>query len=127
MRRLTIVGPREARWHVEAPTTLRERRRGLRGRAIEPHQAMLFERCRSVQTIGMASPITVAFLDGSFHVIRAVRTPAGRIVSCRRARHVLECHIGADVRVGDILSRRAPPARPAIPDAPGTARPARRS
>lgn len=67
---------------------------------------MLLERCRSVHTIGMAFPITAAFLDASLRVIRVDRTPVGRIVFCRRARHVLECHIGADVRVGDQLSRR---------------------
>jgi uncharacterized protein len=65
---------------------------------------MLLERCRSVHTIGMSFPITVAFLDAGWRVTRVTRTPAGRIVLCRRARHVLECHIGADVRPGDRLS-----------------------
>ncbi len=86
---------------------------------------MLFERCRSIHTIGMKFPITVAFLDDSWRVIRVERTPAGRIVSCRRARHVLECRIGADVRVGDQLSLRAAPGEPAIHDARDSARPAR--
>ena len=44
------------------------------------HQAMLFERCRSVHTIGMTFPISVAFLDASWRVTRVARTPTGRIV-----------------------------------------------
>ena len=86
---------------------------------------MLLERCRSVHTIGMSFPITVVFLDASWHVTRVTRTPAGRIVFCRRARHVLECHIGADVRPGDRLSRAAAPGEPATRGGPGIARPAR--
>jgi uncharacterized membrane protein (UPF0127 family) len=105
MRPLTIVGPRGARWQTEVPTTVRERTRGLRGRQLDPRRAMLLERCRSVQTIGMTAPITVAFLDRAWRVIRVERTRPGRIVACRRARQVLECHIAADVRVGDALRR----------------------
>jgi uncharacterized membrane protein (UPF0127 family) len=70
---------------------------------------MLFERCRSVHTFGMSVPITVVFLDRSWHVVRVVRAPPGRLLFCRRARHVLECHVGAVVRVGDVLSPRAAP------------------
>jgi uncharacterized protein len=110
MRRLTVVGSRGERWQVDEATTRRERVRGLRGRAPGSHQAMLFERCRSVHTVGMRFPITVVFLDASWRVVRVERTPAGRIVFCRRARHVLECHLGADVLVGDALSRGVPPA-----------------
>ena len=124
MRRLTIAGPR-GRWHVDVPVTLRERTRGLRGRALDPDHGMLLERCRSVHTIGLAGPITVAFLDASSRVTRVERARAGRIVFCRRARHVLECHIGADVRVGDLLNRQAAPGGPAIPDALGNVRPRR--
>lgn len=88
------------------------------------HQAMRIGRCRSVHTIGMAFPITVAFLDDSLLVIRVERASAGRIMFCRRARHVLECHIGADVRVGDSISREVPDA-PTIRDVPGSVHPAR--
>jgi uncharacterized membrane protein (UPF0127 family) len=123
MRRLIIVGPRDQRWQAEAPMTPRERTRGLRGRTLGPGEAMLFDRCRSVHTIGMASPITVAFLDASWQVVRVERLPAGRLARARDARHVLECHIGADVRVGDLLMAR--PGGPAIRDVPGNARPAR--
>ena len=110
MRGFALVGPRGERWQVDEATTRRERVRGLRGRSPGKHQAMLFERCRSVHTIGMRFPITVAFLDASWRVVRVERTPAGRILFCRRARHVLECHVGADVQVGDALSRDVPPA-----------------
>lgn len=103
MRGSTLLSSRGVRWQVEVPITLRERRRGLRGRSIGPHQAMLFERCRSVHTFGMRVPITVVFLDRSWHVIRVVRTRPGRLLYRRRARRVLECHIGAAVRVGDHL------------------------
>lgn len=124
MRRLTIVGARGGRWVADAPSTFRERQRGLRGRALGVQRAMLFDRCRSVHTIGMAYPITVAFLDASWRVIRVVRAPAGRVLFAHRARRVLECHIGADVRVGDLLSRRAAPDGRAIRDGPSSARPA---
>ncbi len=107
MRRFSIIGPRGARWQVDAPDGPGERRRGVRGRALGVDQAMLLESCRSVHTIGMTFPITVVFLDASRRVTRVERTPAGRIMFCRRARHVLECHIGADVRIGDLLSGQA--------------------
>jgi uncharacterized protein len=124
MRRLRVVGPR-GRWETDVPSERWARAQGLRGRTLDPDQAMLFERCRSVHTIGMSFPITVAFLDASWLVTRVARTPVGRIVFCRRARHVLECHIGADVRPGDRLSRTAAPGEPATRDGLGIARPAR--
>ena len=83
---------------------------------------MLFERCRSVHTFGMRVPITVVFLDRSWRVIRVVRASSGRILVCRRARHVLECHVGADVRVGDVLSHRASLGGRATRDDRGSAR-----
>jgi uncharacterized membrane protein (UPF0127 family) len=86
--------------------------RGLRGRSLGTHQAMLLERCRSVHTLGIRFPITVAFLDASLRVTRVERAPVGRILLCQQARHVLECHIGADIRVGDLLSRQAAPGEP---------------
>ena len=86
---------------------------------------MLFERCRSVHTFGMRSPITVVFLDRSWHVVRVVRASPGRFLFCRRARHVLECHVGADVRVGDVLSLRAAPGGRATRGDRDSARPAR--
>jgi uncharacterized protein len=85
---------------------------------------MLFERCRSVHTVGMRVAITVAFIDRSWRVVRVVRASPGRILVCLRARHVLECHIGADVRLGDDLSVQAPDG-PAIRGDRDSARPAR--
>ena len=86
---------------------------------------MLFERCRSVHTFGMRVPITVVFLDRSWRVNRVVRASPGRILFCRRGRQVLECHLGADVRVGDVLSLRAAPGERAIRDDRDSARLAR--
>ena len=73
---------------------------------LEPGETLLIERCRSVHTFGMRFPITVTFLDASWRVLRVERCGPGRLLFSRRARHVLECHIGADVRVGDVLTRR---------------------
>ncbi|MEO8424093.1 MAG: DUF192 domain-containing protein [Actinomycetota bacterium] len=113
-------------WIAERPRQRRERRRGWLGRdRIEPRDAMLLERCRSVHTFGMRVPITVAFLDRSWCVIRVVRARPGRMLFCRRARRVLECHIGADVRIGDVLNRQGAPVGPAIQDGPDIARSAR--
>ena len=98
------VGP----WSAERAGTRRARRRGWLGRdRIEPWDALLLEGCRSVHTLGMRVPITVVFLDRSCRAIRVVRARPGRILFCRRARHVLECHIGANVRVGDVLSKES--------------------
>ena len=92
-------------WSAERPGTRRERRRGWLGRdRIDPQDALLLERCRSVHTFGMRVPITVVFLDDSWRVIRVVRARPGRLLFCRRARRVLECHIGANVRLGDVLT-----------------------
>jgi hypothetical protein len=60
----------------------------------------------------MRVPITVVFLDRSWCVIRVVRAPPGRLLFCRRARHVLECHIGANVRPGEVLTPMTAPPRP---------------
>jgi len=81
--------------------------RGLRGSTPArgaARTALFLERCRSVHTFGMRTTITVAFLDANMRVIRVVRASPGRVLFCRRARHVLECHVGADVRVGDVLT-----------------------
>jgi uncharacterized protein len=100
MERVTVGA-----WSAERPGTRRERRRGWLGRdRIEPQDALLLERCRSVHTFGMRVPIAIVFLDGSWRVIRVVRARAGRLLFCRRARRVLECNIGANVRPGDVLT-----------------------
>ena len=104
MRRMVLTGPRTGAWNVDVPTKRRERMNGLRARDLRSGEGLLLERCRSVHTVGMRFPITVAFLDRSWRVVRVDRSSAGRVLFCRRARHVLECHIGADVRLGDVLS-----------------------
>jgi uncharacterized membrane protein (UPF0127 family) len=90
-------------WRVLIPETRRERMRGLRGHPPPgPREAMLFRRCRSVQTLGMKVAISVVFLDRGMRVIGVRRCRPGRLVRARRGgRHVLECHPRADVRIGD--------------------------
>jgi uncharacterized protein len=102
----SLVGPRGLVILVEVPTSRGERARGLRGQRPFP---MLFERARSVHTIGMREPILVAFLDRDHRVIRAITVPPRRVVSCRRARHVLEMPVGIDLRPGDHLTPATDP------------------
>jgi hypothetical protein len=90
-------------WRVLIPETRRERMRGLRGHPPPgPREAMLLWRCRSVQTFGMKVPISVIILDRGMCVIGVRRCPPGRlVVARRRARHILECEIRSEVRIGD--------------------------
>ncbi len=72
-----MVGP-EGGWRVRVPETRRERMRGLRGSLpLGPREAMLFLRCRSVQTFGMGNAISVAFLDGAMRVVELRRCRPG--------------------------------------------------
>lgn len=82
--------------------------RGLLGLdRLPPGQAMLFERARSVHTLGMRFPVTVAFLDASYRVVRVRRMPPGRLALPRLGvRHVLELPADALVRVGDVFEAR---------------------
>jgi hypothetical protein len=57
-----------------------------------------------VHTIGMRVPITVAFLDASWRVTRLERAAPGRLLVSRHARCVFECHVGANIRLGDVLT-----------------------
>jgi uncharacterized membrane protein (UPF0127 family) len=100
-------------WRVLVPETRRERMRGLRGHPPPaPREAMLFRRCRSVQTVGMDRAISVVFLDRWMRVTEVRRCRPGRLfVGRRRTRHVLECDEAAVLRVGD----RFRPAVPAMP------------
>jgi uncharacterized membrane protein (UPF0127 family) len=90
-------------WRVLIPETRRERMRGLRGHPPPGlREAMLFQRCRSVQTFGMAWPISVVFLDREMRVLEVSHCRPGRLVTARRrARHVLEAHARSDLRIGD--------------------------
>jgi len=78
---------------------------GLRDRGfLPPDHAMLFPRCRSVHTFGMRFPIKVAFVDARWQVLAVRLLPPGRLARPRlRARSVLECPAGADLRPGDVL------------------------
>jgi uncharacterized membrane protein (UPF0127 family) len=102
MRVERLNGP-GGRWRVLVPETRRERMRGLRGHPPPgPREAMLFRRCRSVHTFGMARPISVAFLDADLRVVRVRRCRPRRVLFTNAgARHVLECDAGAAVNVGD--------------------------
>lgn len=65
---------------------------------------MLFEHCRSVHTIGMRVPITVAGLDREWRVRRVTVVRPRRLVLPRvGVRHILELDADADVRPGDRL------------------------
>jgi uncharacterized membrane protein (UPF0127 family) len=96
-------------WRVLIPETRKERMRGLRGHPPPgPREAMLFRRCRSVQTFGLRGSIAVVFLDGEMRVLGMRRCPPGRIaVGPRRTRHVLESEVRSELRVGDRFSRAA--------------------
>jgi uncharacterized membrane protein (UPF0127 family) len=109
MRVVWMDGPGGG-WRVLVPETRRERMRGLRGHPPPgPREAMLFVRCRSVQTFGMDRAISVVFLDGSMRVTGVRRCRPGRLlVGRRRTRHVLECDVAAVVRIGDRFTPAAP-------------------
>jgi len=102
MKVVEMYGPGGG-WRVLIPETSRERMRGLRGHPPPgPREAMLFRRCRIVQTFGMKEPISVAFLDREMRILGVRRCRPGRLVmALRRARHVLEAHVRSDLRIGD--------------------------
>ena len=109
MQVVEMAGPGGG-WRVLVPETRRERMRGLRDHPSPgPREAMLFRRCRSIQTFGLQHTIAVAFLDPRMRVVEVRRCPRGRILRTRSrsARHALEC---ADVwapRIGDRFSPAA--------------------
>jgi uncharacterized membrane protein (UPF0127 family) len=109
MKVVDMAGPGGG-WRVLVPETRMERMRGLRGHSpLGPREAMLFRRCRSIQTFGMRQTIAVAFLDRLMRVLEVRRCPQGRIVRARsrRARHALECADGWAPRIGDRFSPAA--------------------
>jgi uncharacterized protein len=108
MKVVEMDGPGSG-WRVLIPETRRERMRGLRGHPPPgPREAMLFRRCRSVQTFGMKEPISVIFLDRGMRVIGVRCCRPGRlVVAPRPARHILECDILSEVRIGDRFRSRA--------------------
>ena len=103
MRHLLVAGPRTRSRRRVGISNVHVRFRGLRDRTdLAPDHAMLFERCRSVHTVGMRFTIVVASLDREGRVIH-VRTmrPRRLMVPRPRVRSVLECHADADVRASD--------------------------
>jgi uncharacterized protein len=117
MDRLVLEDPRGGRWLVDVATRRRDRMRGLIGRApLQPGQAMLLLRTRSIHTFGMRSSLTVAFLDERFRIIAVEPVRPRRLVfPARRARHVLEAGADADLRAGDALVAVGP-VRPVGPE-----------
>ncbi len=106
VREIVLRDPRGMRWRVEVPTRRRERIHGLLGRErLEPGHALLLLGTRSIHTFGVRFPLTVAFLDERFRVIR-VRTvrPRRVVLPSHGVRQVLECPTGADIRSGDVLT-----------------------
>jgi uncharacterized membrane protein (UPF0127 family) len=101
----TLVDDRGRRWEVEVPETARERGRGLLGRGGLPAgRGMLFERTRSVHTVGMRFALAVAFLDAGMRVVKVRHVPPRRLAfRLFGARHVLELAADADLREGDRL------------------------
>jgi len=78
---------------------------GLLGRrSLQPDEALLLERTRSVHTFGMRFPILVALLDRD-GVIRTIVSMVPRRVLLPRpgVRYVLEANPGADLRSRDRL------------------------
>jgi uncharacterized membrane protein (UPF0127 family) len=96
-------------WRVLIPETRKERMRGLRGHPPPgPREAMLFLRCRSVQTFGMKEPISVVFLDREMRVLGVRRCRPDRLVMARhRARHILETDVRSALRTGDRFNQAA--------------------
>ena len=76
----------------------RARRRGLAhldAEALPAGHALLFERCRSVHTVGMRFALDLVWLDGDGVVVRVDRAVGpGRVRTCRRARSVVEAATG---------------------------------
>lgn len=71
---------------------------------------MLLLGASSVHTFGVGFPLVVARLDRELRVVDVRRVPPRRVLlPMARARHVLECAVGADVQVGDRLVARPGP------------------
>ena len=103
MRTIVLHGPRGLRLRTSVPETRRERLRGLLGRdGLEPDEALLLERTRSVHSFGMRFAILAALLDREGVVRAVVPMPPRRVLLPRPGvRHVLELADRADVRPGD--------------------------
>jgi uncharacterized protein len=85
---------------VAVADTRRARRRGLAGlRELNPDEALLLPRCRSIHTFGMRFAIDVVFLDSAGEVLRIVSgVPRRRVVTCWKARAAMETRAGSAER-----------------------------
>jgi uncharacterized membrane protein (UPF0127 family) len=103
-----LIAPRVI-FACRVATTSRECRKGLLRRSrLQPTEAVLFPNATSVHTFGMRFPILVVRLDDALRVVDVRRVRPWRFVPpTRRARHVLECHEDADVRMGDAFRLRS--------------------
>jgi uncharacterized protein len=88
---------------------LRARLLGLaRLRSLDPNDALLLRRCRSIHTFGMRFPLDIVFVDRDWRVVRLARDVGPwRFVACRRAAAVIEVRAGEGdrLRVGLSLWR----------------------
>ena len=93
-------------WRVSVPETRHERSLGLRRRyRLDPDEALLIFRCRSVHTFGMGFTIEVALLDAALRVLSVTSMRPGRLQLPRfGVRHVLELPVGSGVQRGDQLT-----------------------
>ena len=84
--------------------------RGLRGHPPPgPREGMLFRRCRSVHTFGMEHAIRLAFLDRELRIVATATAKPGRLFLPRfRARHILECELSSELRIGDRFRAASP-------------------
>jgi len=89
----------------------RARRRGLArldADALAGGHGVLFERCRSVHTIGMRFALDLVWLDGTGAVVRVDRAVGPRRVrTCLGARSVVETVAGEGERFAVALDRFA--------------------
>lgn len=89
----------------------RSRRRGLAGldaAALPAGGALLFERCRSVHTIGMRFALDLVWVGADGAVVRVDRAVGPRRVrTCLRARSVVETAAGDGERVAAALAAAA--------------------
>jgi uncharacterized membrane protein (UPF0127 family) len=86
------------------------RRRGLArldAPGLPARHGLLFERCRSVHTIGMRFALDLVWLDARGTVVRVDREVAPRrLRTCLRARAVVEAAAGDGERFAAALVRR---------------------
>jgi uncharacterized membrane protein (UPF0127 family) len=96
--------------HLEVALSVRDRMRGLLGRAqLESDRAMWIRPCKSIHTVGMRFAIDAAFLDLEGRVVRAYRAlrPSRVTRIIWRAEGVLELAAGVldatGTQEGDLL------------------------